>query len=160
MFFDEEIISEIKFYKEYMNNNDKFKINNTKNKGEDNKELNDIKNRITELDKNMSKKEENIKEILNQKDIIINNMNDKLLNQENLIIKTEKKFYSLVLLTLTEINSFEACVLILFPRFKLNFCIVSPLLLVEVSLTLWVKSKLQMGHFQCLLLINQSNKHL
>ena len=87
MFFDEEIISEIKFYKEYMNNNDKFKINNTKNKGEDNKELNDIKNRITELDKNMSKKEENIKEILNQKDIIINNMNDKLLNQENLSIK-------------------------------------------------------------------------
>ena len=87
MFFDEEIISEIKFYKEYMNNNDKFKINNTKNKGEDNKELNDIKNRITEFDKNMSKKEENIKEILNQKDIIINNMNDKLLNQENLSIK-------------------------------------------------------------------------
>ena len=75
-----------------MNNNDKFnishsKINNTKNKGEDNKELNDIKNRITEFDKNMSKKEENIKEILNQKDIIINNMNDKLLNQENLSIK-------------------------------------------------------------------------
>ena len=35
----------------------------------------------------MSKKEENIKEILNQKDIIINNMNDKLLNQENLSIK-------------------------------------------------------------------------
>ena len=54
---DEEFTSEIKLYKEYMNNNDKFnilynKINlikNINNKSEDNKEIKKIQNKINEL---------------------------------------------------------------------------------------------------------------
>ncbi len=96
---DEEFISEIKLYKEYMNNNDKFnilynKINlikNINNKTEDNKEVEEMKNKINELNINMNKREEEIKDILRQKDIIIKDMNEKLINQENIIKEIENK---------------------------------------------------------------------
>ena len=98
---DEEFTSEIKLYKEYMNNNDKFnilynKINlikNINNKIEDNKEIEEMKNKINELNINMNKREEEIKDILKQKDIIIKDMNEKLLNQENIINKIENKLF-------------------------------------------------------------------
>jgi hypothetical protein len=73
--FEEEEVKEIKLYKEYMNNNDKFnilfsKIKNINIKEEGNKEIEDIKNKINELNKNMNKNEEEFKKIINQKDII------------------------------------------------------------------------------------------
>ena len=94
--FDGEFINEIKLYKEHMNNNDKFnilfsKIKNINIKEEGNKEIEDIKNKINELNINMNKNDEEIRDIINQKDIIIKNMNEKLINQENMIKEIEKK---------------------------------------------------------------------
>ena len=62
---DEEFTSEIKLYKEYMNNNDKFNIlynkieliKNINNKTENNKEIEEMKDLINELNINMKKRE-------------------------------------------------------------------------------------------------------
>ena len=96
---DEEFISEIKLYKEYMNINDKFnilynKINlikNINNKNEENEEIEKMKNKIKELNIYTKKREEEIKDILKQKNIIIKNINEKLLNQEKIIKEIENK---------------------------------------------------------------------
>ena len=95
--FEEEVVKEIKLYKEYMNNDDKFNVlynkikllNNGDNKIEENKdnkenkEMKNIKNKLNEMDINMNKIQEEIKDELNKKDIAIKEMNKKILNLEN-----------------------------------------------------------------------------
>jgi hypothetical protein len=84
--FEEEITNELKLYKEYMNNNDKFnilynKINSIKDinyKFEDNKEIENIKKQLNELIEKINKREEEINDILNKKDIIIKELNEKI----------------------------------------------------------------------------------
>ena len=90
--FEEEVTNEIKLYKEYMNNNDKFNIlynqlkliNSSTNINESNSE---IESKLNDL----NKKEEEIKNILNKKDILIKELNEKLLHQENEIKKIADK---------------------------------------------------------------------
>ena len=83
--FEEEEVKEIKLYKEYMSNNDKFNLlynkikllNNSNHSSEDNTEFE-------------SKKEEK-KDILNKKNNIIKEIKEKLLKQENEIKKVSKE---------------------------------------------------------------------
>ena len=96
--FEEEIINEIKLYKEYMNNNDKFNllfnqiklIKNIKNNRVDNNEIDEIKNKLNEMNEKMNKREEEIKDILNKKDERIKEMNEKIINQEKIIERNNK----------------------------------------------------------------------
>ena len=93
--YGEEYTSEIKLNKEYMNNTDKFNIlysyiKNINNKGEENKEIKVLKNKINELNKKINELEKVINEALIDKDYIIKNMNEKL-NQEKYIRQTENK---------------------------------------------------------------------
>ena len=84
--FDEEVVKEIKLYKIYMNSDDKFNILYNKlkllNKGSN------INNNISNIEENnqIEIMENKIKE-LNKKDIIINEMKEKLINIENEIKK-------------------------------------------------------------------------
>ena len=93
--FEKEVIFEIKLYKEYMSNNDKFNIIYNKirflNKeafGDlkllDNLDVESIKNKLNELNTKMNKREEQIKNMLNIKD---KEINEKLLKQQNEIQK-------------------------------------------------------------------------
>ena len=90
-FEEEEKIKEIKLYKEYMNDKDKFNIlyneiklmKKERNKIENNKEIEEMKNKINELNINI----EEIKDKLDEKDKIIKEMNEKKnINYENSII--------------------------------------------------------------------------
>jgi hypothetical protein len=100
----DEVTHELKLYKIYMNNNDKFNLlyNEIKllQKKVDNvtiyknNELEQIKKKINEMDLNLRKKNEEIKIInnsINEKNIIINGQNEKLLKQENEIKKINNK---------------------------------------------------------------------
>ena len=91
--FEEEITTKIKLIKEFMNDNDKFKYifsiiklmkNNNKIEGE-NKEIEKIKNKLNELKLNLNEKDKKIKDELKEKDIIIQELNEKISNQENII---------------------------------------------------------------------------
>ena len=91
-YFEEEgKIKEIKLYKEYMNDKDIFNIlyneiklmKKERSKIEKNKEIEEMKNKINELNINMNKREEEIKDKLDEKDKIIKEMNAKLIIQEN-----------------------------------------------------------------------------
>ena len=97
---EEEKIKEIKLYKEYMNDKDKFNIlyneikliKKERNKIESNKEIEEMKNKIlNELNINMKKREEGIKDILNEKDKIIKEMNEKIIKQDNEINEIKRK---------------------------------------------------------------------
>jgi hypothetical protein len=102
--FEEEITNELKLYKEYMNNNDKFnilynKINSIKDinyKFEDNKEIENIKKQLNELIEKINKREEEINDILNKKDIIIKELNEKISKQENEILINNKNINYLI----------------------------------------------------------------
>ena len=100
----DEVTHELKLYKIYMNNNDKFNLlyNEIKllQKKVDNvtiyknNEIEQIKKKINEMDLNLRKKNEEIKIInnsINEKNIIINGQNEKLLKQENEIKKINNK---------------------------------------------------------------------
>ena len=92
----DEVTHELKLYKIYMNNNDKFnllyneikllqkKVDSTNiNK---NNEIEQIKKKIIEMDNNLKKKNEEIniiKESINEKNIIINKQNEILMKQGN-----------------------------------------------------------------------------
>ena len=100
--FEKEVVFEIKLYKEYMSNNDKFNVLYNKikfiyneNHGDlkiwDNMDLESIKNKLNELNTKMNKREEQIKNILNIKDNFIKEINEKLLKQENEIQKLNDK---------------------------------------------------------------------
>ena len=100
----DEVTHELKLYKIYMNNNDKFNLlyNEIKllqkkvdfvtiNK---NKEIEQIKKKIIEMDLNLKKKNEEIniiKESINEKNLIIKGQNDILLKQDNEIKKINNK---------------------------------------------------------------------
>ena len=81
--FEKEVTNEIKLYKEFMTNNDKFNllyskiqllnISNSNHSSEDN----------SVFENKLNQKEEEMKNILNKKDMIIKEMNEKLLKQEN-----------------------------------------------------------------------------
>ena len=98
-FEGEEKIKEIKLYKEYMNDKDKFNIlyneiklmKKERNKIENNKEIEEMKNKINELNMNMKKREEDIKYILDEKDKIIKEMNEKIIKQDNEIKEIKNK---------------------------------------------------------------------
>ena len=103
-FEEEEKIKEIKLYKEYMNDKDKFNIlyneikliKKERNKIENNKEIEKMKNKINELNMNMKKREEDIKDILDildEKDKIIKEMNEKIIKQDNEIKEIKIKEY-------------------------------------------------------------------
>ena len=74
-----------------MNDKDKFNIlyneiklmKKERNKIENNKEIEEMKNKINELNINMKKREEDIKDILDEKDKIIKEMNEKIIKQDN-----------------------------------------------------------------------------
>ena len=100
----DEVTHELKLYKIYMNNNDKFNLlyNEIKllQKKVDNvtiyknNEIEQIKKKINEMDLNLRKKNEEIKIInnsINEKNIIINGQNEKLVKQENEIKKINNK---------------------------------------------------------------------
>ena len=96
----EEIINEIKLFKEFMNDSDKFKylfgiINSMKKnnniKEKENKEIENIKKKLDELNTNINKRDEEIKDILNKKDIIIQKLNEKVINLENKYNKINNK---------------------------------------------------------------------
>ena len=100
----DEVTHELKLYKIYMNNNDKFNLlyNEIKllQKKVDNvtiyknNEIEQIKKKINKMDLNLRKKNEEIKIInnsINEKNIIINGQNEKLLKQENEIKKINNK---------------------------------------------------------------------
>ena len=94
--FEKEVINEIKLYKEYMSNNDKFNIlynkikflnngssiNRTLKLGDD-MDIESIKKKLNELTIKMDKREEEIKNMLNIKNNIIEEIKEKLLKQEN-----------------------------------------------------------------------------
>ena len=91
----EEKSYKIKLYKKYFDINDKFnnifdQIKFLKN----NTLIQDIEikfnNKINELNNKIEQKEKEIKDIINKKDIIINEMNQKILNLEESKIKNEK----------------------------------------------------------------------
>ena len=90
--FEQEVEKEIKLYKEYMNNNDKFNIlfskiqllNYSNFSSEDNSNIEKNINKF-------NKKEEEIKDILNQKDSILKEINEKLLKHENEIKKLSEE---------------------------------------------------------------------
>jgi len=105
--FEKEVVNEIKLYKEYMNSNDKFnllfhqikKLSSSTNINEDNSEI-EIK--INDL----NKKEEEIKTILNKKDLLIQELNEKLLKQENEIKKlTDKNINEIINTKIGELES-------------------------------------------------------
>ena len=82
-----------------MNNNDKFNIlfnqikliKNIKNNNRvDNNEIEEIKNKLKEINEKMNKREEEIKDILNKKDERIKEMNEKIVNQEKIIERNNK----------------------------------------------------------------------
>ena len=87
---EEEIINEIKLYKEYTNINDKFNIIynkiklNKENKLENNKQIENIKNEINNIKIDINKKEEEIKDKINKQDNNIKEINDKIINEENI----------------------------------------------------------------------------
>ena len=92
--FEEEVVKEIKLYKIYMNNEDKFNVLYNKlkllnigninfNNTEEKKQSELMKNKLNELNKNLNKREEEMKLELNKKDIIINEIKEKLNNIEN-----------------------------------------------------------------------------
>jgi len=91
--FEEEITSEIKLIKEFMNDNDKFKyifsiikiMENNNNIGGENEEIEHIKHKLNELNLNINKRNKEIKDELKEKDIIIQKLNEKILKQENII---------------------------------------------------------------------------
>ena len=98
--FGDDILVESKLYKNYMNSNDKFnylyktikRIQKEKNKTEDkNSEIDNIENKIKELKTNIKKGEDELKNILNQKNIIIKEINEKLIYKENEIKEIIKK---------------------------------------------------------------------
>ena len=100
----DEVTHELKLYKIYMNNNDKFnllyneikllqrKVDNVNiNK---NNEIEQIKKKINEMDFNLKKKNEEIniiKESINEKKIIINKQNEILIKQGNEIKEINNK---------------------------------------------------------------------
>ena len=91
--FEEEITTEIKLIKEFMNDNDKFKyifsiikiMENNNNIGGENEEIEHIKHKLNELNLNINKRNKEIKDELKEKDIIIQKLNEKIINQENII---------------------------------------------------------------------------
>ena len=96
---EEEITKEIKLYKEFTNNDDKFNILFNKIKNiemgntninvngniEDNKYMEKINKIVNEMDIKMNKREDEFKEILTEKDNMINEMNEKIINQDKKI---------------------------------------------------------------------------
>ena len=100
----DEVTHELKLYKIYMNNNDKFnllyneikilkqKIDTiTANK---NDEIEKIKNKMKEMDLNLNKKSEeinNIKQSIEEKKLIINKQNEILIRQDNQIKEINNK---------------------------------------------------------------------
>ena len=91
---EEEITTEIKLIKEFMSDNDKLKyiFDNIKliknnNKTGEKEELENIKNKLNELNLYINKRDKEIKDELKEKDTIIQNLNEKLTNQENIIKK-------------------------------------------------------------------------
>jgi len=101
---EEEVVSEIKLTKETMDNNEKFKylfnaIKFTKNnscKEGDSTEIDNIKNNLNKLNLNINKRDEEIKEEFNKKDMIIQKLNEKILNQENIINKIKDNINDIV----------------------------------------------------------------
>ena len=101
---EEEVVSEIKLTKETMDNNEKFKylfnaIKLTKNnscKEGDSTEIDNIKNNLNKLNLNINKRDEEIKEEFNKKDMIIQKLNEKILNQENIINKIKDNINDIV----------------------------------------------------------------
>ena len=84
--FEKEVTNEIKLYKEYMTNNDKFnllyskiKILTNTNSNHSSEDSSLLENKLNKL----NQKEIEMKNILNKKDTIIKEMNEKLLKQEN-----------------------------------------------------------------------------
>ena len=104
--FEEKIINEIILYKEYMNNNDKFNflynkikvLNNSTHSPGNNI---DFKNKLNEL----NKKEEKIQDILNQKDNILKEMKEKLINHESEIQNINKNIIEIINKKLEEIEN-------------------------------------------------------
>ena len=81
---------EIKLNKNYMKSDDKFnflfnQIKLLKNNKYDNEKIEEMNNKINELNNELDKKNEEIKDIINQKDIIIDEINQKLKNLERRI---------------------------------------------------------------------------
>ena len=115
--FEDEVVKEIKLYKEFMNIDDKFNIlykkfqllsipNNKKENNNENNNINNNLNELNELNINMTKREKEIKEILNKNNIIIKEMNDKLLKLENEIKNiNEKKINEIINNKIEEIKS-------------------------------------------------------
>ena len=93
--FEEEITTEIKLIKEFMNDNDKFKylfrilklMKNNNSNLEGKGEIENIKNKLKELSSNINEKDKEIKEELKEKDTIIQKLNEKIINQDNIIKK-------------------------------------------------------------------------
>ena len=83
--FEEEEVKEIKLYKEYMNNNDKFNLLYNKIK------LLNSFNHSSEDNTEFESKKEEKKNILNKKNNIIKEIKEKLLKQENEIKKISKE---------------------------------------------------------------------
>ena len=87
--FEEEMTTEIKLIKEFMNDNDKFKyifsiiklMKNNYKIGE----IENINNKLNELNSNINKRNKEIEDELKDKDTIIQKLNEKIINQENII---------------------------------------------------------------------------
>ena len=86
--FNEENTYEIKIYKNYMKANDKFNLlfnqikelkeNNNNNIDNSNKKIEQMNNKIKELNTKIEQKDKEMKEIINNKDNIINEMKQKM----------------------------------------------------------------------------------
>jgi len=86
--FEEEITTKIQLIKEFMNDNDKFKyIFNILKLMKNNYKIGEIekKNKLSELNSNINKRNKEIEDELKDKDTIIQELNKKIINQENII---------------------------------------------------------------------------
>ena len=94
--FKEEAIKDIKLYKTYINNDDKFNFLYNKLKSLKSQNIldnfNEITNKFDELNKKINIREKEMNEILNQKENIIQEINQKLANQEKEIINLKENF--------------------------------------------------------------------
>ena len=97
----EEETYEIKLYKNHMKINDKFneiynQIKLLKNNTIEKERIEEMNNKINELSDELNKKGTELKGIINQKEIIINNMNKKIIEQDVKLKELEKKNNDLI----------------------------------------------------------------
>ena len=99
----DEVNYEIKLYKNFMKVNDKFNMLYNQFKSFKNNNIDksiEMNNKIIELNNKLDQRDKEIKEILIQKDSVINEMNKQIKNQENRIKDIETKNINILNITL------------------------------------------------------------